>query len=268
MHVNTVVIVFVLVVTNTLDDVSAFAKELSGYLFIITRQILNKQTLLRFLLHHFIFLTGPMWASSTVKDDCSVYTSGDCSSQEFVASQHDYLGVCKVCLQFCSWIKMWLNASGKASEDVWVPCVFHSFVFFISDYESLRIGGLVFAVVLFLMGIILIVSKCFTVSAAECVTASRCHHTVILVWVCWPRRQNVSVAAKQAGFCFLSEVWLEGGRMPLPQSQHSTVSCLVYHSSPLYLISLLTGGVLPRFFLLPASTWCYCQCSPETKPDQ
>lgn len=34
--------------------------------------------------------------------------------------------------------------------------------FSISDYESLRIGGLVFAVVLFLMGIALIVSKCLT----------------------------------------------------------------------------------------------------------
>lgn len=31
---------------------------------------------------------------------------------------------------------------------------------FVSDYESLRIGGLVFAVVLFILGIALIVSKC------------------------------------------------------------------------------------------------------------
>lgn len=35
-----------------------------------------------------------------------------------------------------------------------------SAVFFLSDYESLRIGGLIFAVVLFLMGIALIASKC------------------------------------------------------------------------------------------------------------
>uniref|UniRef100_A0A8D3D893 FXYD domain-containing ion transport regulator n=1 Tax=Scophthalmus maximus TaxID=52904 RepID=A0A8D3D893_SCOMX len=33
-------------------------------------------------------------------------------------------------------------------------------LFVVSDYESLRIGGLVFAVVLFLLGIALIVSKC------------------------------------------------------------------------------------------------------------
>lgn len=63
--------------------------------------------------------------------------------------------------------------------------VFFWFVF-ISDYESLRIGGLVFAVVLFLMGIALIVSKCFTAlnsvqkGSAEC----QCHHTVIPVCLC------------------------------------------------------------------------------------
>lgn len=38
-----------------------------------------------------------------------------------------------------------------------LPNIF--FLFFISDYESLRIGGLVFAVALFLLGIFLIVSK-------------------------------------------------------------------------------------------------------------
>uniref|UniRef100_A0A7N8YJ16 FXYD domain-containing ion transport regulator n=1 Tax=Mastacembelus armatus TaxID=205130 RepID=A0A7N8YJ16_9TELE len=34
--------------------------------------------------------------------------------------------------------------------------------FSVSDYESLRIGGLVFAVVLFILGIVLIVSKFIT----------------------------------------------------------------------------------------------------------
>uniref|UniRef100_A0A669DFQ6 FXYD domain-containing ion transport regulator n=1 Tax=Oreochromis niloticus TaxID=8128 RepID=A0A669DFQ6_ORENI len=38
--------------------------------------------------------------------------------------------------------------------------MFHCFCFVISDYESLRIGGLVFAVVLFFLGIAIIVSKC------------------------------------------------------------------------------------------------------------
>uniref|UniRef100_A0A671M075 FXYD domain-containing ion transport regulator n=1 Tax=Sinocyclocheilus anshuiensis TaxID=1608454 RepID=A0A671M075_9TELE len=31
------------------------------------------------------------------------------------------------------------------------------------DYESLRIGGMIFAVILFLMGIFLIVSECQTI---------------------------------------------------------------------------------------------------------
>uniref|UniRef100_A0A8C2HY75 FXYD domain-containing ion transport regulator n=1 Tax=Cyprinus carpio TaxID=7962 RepID=A0A8C2HY75_CYPCA len=31
------------------------------------------------------------------------------------------------------------------------------------DYESLRIGGMIFAVILFLMGIFLIVSECRTI---------------------------------------------------------------------------------------------------------
>ena len=39
--------------------------------------------------------------------------------------------------------------------------------FFISDYESLRIGGLVFAVALFLLGIALIVSKCLTTLSTQ-----------------------------------------------------------------------------------------------------
>lgn len=51
----------------------------------------------------------------------------------------------------------------------------------LSDYESLRIGGLVFAVVLFLMGIALIVSKSSTARSAETLTTlwSLCRR--------WPR---------------------------------------------------------------------------------
>lgn len=50
-----------------------------------------------------------------------------------------------------------------------------------ADYESLRIGGLVFAVVLFLMGIALIVSKSLTTWSAE---------TLATLWLLrqpWPR---------------------------------------------------------------------------------
>uniref|UniRef100_A0A3B4XRS9 FXYD domain-containing ion transport regulator n=1 Tax=Seriola lalandi dorsalis TaxID=1841481 RepID=A0A3B4XRS9_SERLL len=39
-------------------------------------------------------------------------------------------------------------------------------------YESLRIGGLVFAVALFLMGIFLIVSKCFTAFSTQQISES------------------------------------------------------------------------------------------------
>uniref|UniRef100_M3ZPA0 FXYD domain-containing ion transport regulator n=1 Tax=Xiphophorus maculatus TaxID=8083 RepID=M3ZPA0_XIPMA len=35
----------------------------------------------------------------------------------------------------------------------------HFFFFFFSDYESLRIGGLTFAVILFMLGILLILSR-------------------------------------------------------------------------------------------------------------
>uniref|UniRef100_A0A3P9N489 FXYD domain-containing ion transport regulator n=1 Tax=Poecilia reticulata TaxID=8081 RepID=A0A3P9N489_POERE len=39
------------------------------------------------------------------------------------------------------------------------PTILLYFIFFISDYESLRIGGLVFAIALFLLGIFLVASK-------------------------------------------------------------------------------------------------------------
>uniref|UniRef100_A0A3B5KTR8 FXYD domain-containing ion transport regulator n=1 Tax=Xiphophorus couchianus TaxID=32473 RepID=A0A3B5KTR8_9TELE len=43
----------------------------------------------------------------------------------------------------------------------------HFFYFFISDYESLRIGGLVFAIALFLLGIFLIVTRKCTCSKSD-----------------------------------------------------------------------------------------------------
>lgn len=44
-------------------------------------------------------------------------------------------------------------------------CEDFQLMFFISDYESLRIGGLVFAVVLFVLGIALVVSKWLSTSS-------------------------------------------------------------------------------------------------------
>uniref|UniRef100_A0A3Q3VXB2 FXYD domain-containing ion transport regulator n=1 Tax=Mola mola TaxID=94237 RepID=A0A3Q3VXB2_MOLML len=75
-----------------------------------------------------------------------------------------------VLLAFSSWL-------APALGDVFL-CD-HSLVnvFLISDYESLRIGGLVFAVVLFLMGIALIVSKYLTTFSRR--PKFHRHHTVI-----------------------------------------------------------------------------------------
>lgn len=119
-------------------------------------------------------------------------------------------------------------------------------LFVVSDYESLRIGGLVFAVVLFLLGIALIVSKCFCTEVVCC-----CHHTVILVRATWPRGlPNVHSVAKQAGLCFSHA---SGG-----EALHT---CSLYNLSTLWsnvprvtaalstwsLLSLVVS--LPRFFL-------------------
>ncbi|XP_067366216.1 sodium/potassium-transporting ATPase subunit gamma-like isoform X2 [Channa argus] len=69
---------------------------------------------------------------------------------------------------FCSWVAPALGsafgremlASGP-NEDEDYDSAFHY------DYESLRIGGLVFAVVLFIMGIALIVSRKCTCSRRD-----------------------------------------------------------------------------------------------------
>ncbi|XP_078143474.1 FXYD domain-containing ion transport regulator 6-like [Centroberyx gerrardi] len=69
---------------------------------------------------------------------------------------------------FCSWLAPALGSAfgremlaSAADEAKDYDSAFHY------DYESLRIGGLVFAVVLFLMGIALIVSRKCTCSKSE-----------------------------------------------------------------------------------------------------
>ncbi|XP_034552904.1 FXYD domain-containing ion transport regulator 6-like [Notolabrus celidotus] len=64
-----------------------------------------------------------------------------------------------VLVAFSSWLAPALASS--ANEDKDYDSAFEY------DYESLRIGGLVFAVVLFLMGIALIVSRKCTCSKSE-----------------------------------------------------------------------------------------------------
>ncbi|XP_067366217.1 FXYD domain-containing ion transport regulator 6-like isoform X3 [Channa argus] len=60
---------------------------------------------------------------------------------------------------FCSWVAPALASGPNEDEDY--DSAFHY------DYESLRIGGLVFAVVLFIMGIALIVSRKCTCSRRD-----------------------------------------------------------------------------------------------------
>ncbi|XP_059194737.1 FXYD domain-containing ion transport regulator 6-like isoform X2 [Centropristis striata] len=64
-----------------------------------------------------------------------------------------------VLVAFSSWLAPALASA--ADEDKDYDSAFHY------DYESLRIGGLVFAVVLFLMGIALIVSRKCTCSKSD-----------------------------------------------------------------------------------------------------
>ncbi|XP_070768327.1 FXYD domain-containing ion transport regulator 6-like [Enoplosus armatus] len=64
-----------------------------------------------------------------------------------------------VLMAFSSWLAPALASA--ADEDKDYDSAFHY------DYESLRIGGLVFAVVLFLMGIALIVSRKCTCSKSD-----------------------------------------------------------------------------------------------------
>ncbi|XP_071325871.1 FXYD domain-containing ion transport regulator 6-like isoform X3 [Trachinotus anak] len=64
-----------------------------------------------------------------------------------------------VLVAFSSWLAPALASA--ADEDKDYDSAFHY------DYESLRIGGLVFAVVLFLMGIVLIVSRKCTCSSKD-----------------------------------------------------------------------------------------------------
>uniref|UniRef100_A0A4W6D092 FXYD domain-containing ion transport regulator n=1 Tax=Lates calcarifer TaxID=8187 RepID=A0A4W6D092_LATCA len=102
-----------------------------------------------------------------------------------------------VLVAFSSWLAPALASAADKDKDY--DSAFHY------DYESLRIGGLVFAVVLFLLGIFLIVSKCFPALSAQQMCNIGCHHqhTVIPVCVSWPHSPpNLYSAAKQAGFCF------------------------------------------------------------------
>ncbi|XP_069393503.1 FXYD domain-containing ion transport regulator 6-like isoform X2 [Paralichthys olivaceus] len=64
-----------------------------------------------------------------------------------------------VLLAFSSWLAPALASAADGDKDY--DSAFHY------DYESLRIGGLVFAVVLFLLGIALIVSRKCTCSKGE-----------------------------------------------------------------------------------------------------
>ncbi|XP_071325869.1 FXYD domain-containing ion transport regulator 6-like isoform X2 [Trachinotus anak] len=73
-----------------------------------------------------------------------------------------------VLVAFSSWLAPALGSAfgremlaSAADEDKDYDSAFHY------DYESLRIGGLVFAVVLFLMGIVLIVSRKCTCSSKD-----------------------------------------------------------------------------------------------------
>lgn len=138
-------------------------------------------------------------------------------------------------------------------------CKHRNVLFSISDYESLRIGGLVFAVVLFLMGIALIVSKCLPTLTTQLMCNAECqhHHTVIPVCVSWPHAlRNSYGAAKQTSWLLsLSDVWK---RVRNLGTQHSHDLCITA-VCPLHLIPFLTHSVLPKFLLLPASTCCYCQ---------
>ncbi len=85
----------------------------------------------------------------------------------------------------------------------WTAWWFHDYLLWCSssaDYETLRIGGLAFAVVLFTLGILLILSKLTSVSVSlyccccclrpylwrhHCpVSQIRCFHTVLLAIIC------------------------------------------------------------------------------------
>nr|XP_019948146.1 PREDICTED: FXYD domain-containing ion transport regulator 6-like isoform X2 [Paralichthys olivaceus]XP_019948147.1 PREDICTED: FXYD domain-containing ion transport regulator 6-like isoform X2 [Paralichthys olivaceus] len=80
-----------------------------------------------------------------------------------------------VLLAFSSWLAPALASAADGDKDY--DSAFHY------DYESLRIGGLVFAVVLFLLGIALIVSKCFAAISTQQMCNVKCpfQHTVIPV---------------------------------------------------------------------------------------
>ncbi|XP_026150192.1 FXYD domain-containing ion transport regulator 6-like isoform X2 [Mastacembelus armatus] len=64
-----------------------------------------------------------------------------------------------VLVAFSSWLAPVLASAADEDKDYDSP--FHY------DYESLRIGGLVFAVVLFILGIVLIVSRKCTCSKSS-----------------------------------------------------------------------------------------------------
>ena len=151
---------------------------------------------------------------------------------------------------FCNW-KLW-----DATMHFWKHWVFF---FSFSDYESLRIGGLVFAVVLFLMGIVLIVSKCFSaLNTQQMRNAVRhCRHTVIPVCVSWPHSlPNLYGAAKQAGFCFSQRFGRKAHRCLLHNlsTQHVSLQPFIPYTLslfPLLVSSQGSSSYLPAELSLP-----------------
>lgn len=144
-------------------------------------------------------------------------------------------------------------------------CKHYKVLFCISDYESLRIGGLVFAVVLFFMGIALIVSKCLTTLSTQrmCNGKCQCHHTDPCMC------ELTSRLPKQVGFCFSQRSGREAHWCLLHNlsTQHSQDPCITA-VCPLYLIPFLTqcpSNVPPPHQPAHAVT---ASASPETKTNQ
>lgn len=178
---------------------------------------------------------------------------------------------------------MWLKASQKAFEFM-VFCYFtklsHVTIHFwkrynifssISDYESLRIGGLVFAVALFLMGIALIVSKCLTTVHSRRVMLSVSVTTLwsLYVWADLTLSQIHTVLRNKQASVPLRRLEARHTDISCTVSALDTLMIRVSQQFALYTLSLssLTVSFQGSSSYLPAHA-VIASGSPETKTNQ
>ena len=141
-------------------------------------------------------------------------------------------------------------------------------LFLISDYESLRIGGLVFAVVLFLLGIALIVSKWFASVSTQQMCNVKCRFSPH----CDPSKCELTSQPpectlrknKPPSVCLRRLVGRRAQRL-LAQAQHSLLMLRV--SQQLFIHHPFSHSPCPSMVLpcyLPTHT-VTARGSPETK---